>query len=130
MVTCVTPSNRLTVEMFIEWLHHFIDFAKPSAQKPVLMIVDNSMWHVSISAYQYCQKHFIKLHVLPPPTANRMHPLAQSLNKLLKKACQEEASRYLLSTPVNKITTRGLVRFYIISFNGINEPHLCARGFV
>lgn len=130
MVACVTSANRLTAKMFIEWLHHFNDFAKPSSHKPVLLIVDNSMWHVSISAYQYCQKHFIKLHVLPPHTAKRMHPLEQSLNKLLKKACQEEASRYLLDNPKTKITTHDLVRFYIKSFNKVNEAHLCAMGFV
>lgn len=130
MVACETPTKRLTSEMFIEWLHHFKDFAKPSAHKPVLLIVDNSMWHVSISAYKYCQKHFIKLHVLPPHTAKIMHPLEQSLNKLLRKACQEEASRYLLNNPENNITVRDLVRFCITSFNRANEAYLCAKGFV
>lgn len=130
MAACEMPSNRLTAEIFIEWLHHFKDFAKPSEQQPVMLIVDNSMWHVSISAYQYCQKHFIKLHVLPPHTAKRMHPLEQSLNKLLRKACQEEASRYLLNKPKNNVTVRNLVRFYITSYNKANQAYLCARGFV
>lgn len=130
MVACETPSNRLTAEIFIEWLHHFKDFAKPSAHKVVVLILDNSMWHVSISAYQYCQKHFIKIHVLPPHTAKRMHPLEQSLNKLLRKTCQEEASRYLLNNPEKTITVRDLVRFYITSFKAANEAHRCAKGFV
>lgn len=130
MVACETRSNRLTAEIFIEWLHHFKDFAKPSAHGPVLLIVDNSMWHVSITAYQYCQKHFINLHVLPPHTAKRMHPLEQSLNKLLRKACQEEASSYLLNNPENDITVHDLVRFYITSFYGANEAYLGAKGFV
>lgn len=130
MVACGTSSNRLTAEIFIEWLHHFKDFAKPSALKPVLLIVDNSMWHVSISAYRYCQKHFIKLHVLPPHTAKRMHPLEQSLNKVLRKACQEEATRYLLNNPDNNIAIRDYVQFYITSFNGANDAYHCAKGFV
>lgn len=134
MVACETRSNRLTAEIFIEWLHHFKDFAKPSAHGPVLLIVDNSMWHVSITAYQYCQKHFINLHVLPPHTAKRMHPLEQSLYKLLRKACQEEAGNYLLNNPDKVITIRDLVRFYVTSFYGANEAPRCAyvgaKGFV
>lgn len=56
MVASVSDSGWITEELFVDWLNHFKSFARPSADNPILLILDNHESHISLSVYNFCKK--------------------------------------------------------------------------
>lgn len=48
MIAAVSDSGWINENLFVDWLHHFISFAKPTLEKPILLILDNHESHVSL----------------------------------------------------------------------------------
>lgn len=40
----------ITEDLFITWLHHFISYAKPTKEQPVLLVTDNHKTHTTLAA--------------------------------------------------------------------------------
>lgn len=114
MAVCITESDDIDEKTFANWLRHFKDFAKPSAQKPVYLVMDNNSYHVSLDAYNYCQKHFIRLLVLPPHTWVRMYPLEVLFHDPVRLACQQYTENYAKENIFTNTTIEiaNVVRFY------------------
>lgn len=133
MTVCVTESDDIDEKDFANWLRHFKDFAKPSAQKPVYLVMDNNYYHICLDAYDYCQKHFIRLLVLPPHTWVRMYPLEILFHDPMKLACQLEADNYVKENIFSdaKIEIANIVRFYTKAFYVVRSSVTknCAQAF-
>lgn len=133
MTVCVTESDDIDEKTFANWLRHFKDFAKPSAQKPVYLVMDNNYYHVSLDAYDYCQKNFIRLLVLPPHTWVRMYPLEVLFHDPMRLACQQEAENYVKENIFTnaKIEIGNIVRFYTKACHKIKSSVAknCAQAF-
>lgn len=123
MTVCVTESGDIDEQTFANWLRHFKDYAKPSAQKPVFLVMDNNYYHASLDAYDYCQKHFIRLLVLPPHTWIRMYPLETLFHDPMRLACQQEAENYVKENIFTNasIEIANIVRFYTKAFYNIRS---------
>lgn len=133
MKVCVTESGDIDEKTFANWLRHFKDFAKPSSQKPVFLVMDNNCYHVSLDAYNYCQNHFIRLLVLPPHTWVRMYPLEVLFHDPMRLACQQEAENYVkenIFTNAN-IEIANIVRFYTKACYNVSSSMAknCAQAF-
>lgn len=72
MIAAVNDSSWINENLFVDWLHHFISFAKPTKEKPILLILDNHESHVSLDCYLLCRQNGIILLSLPPHTSHRM----------------------------------------------------------
>lgn len=133
MTVCVTESDDIDEEIFANWLRHFKDFAKPSAQKPVFLVMDNNYYHVSLDAYSYCQKHFIRLLVLPPHTWVRMYPLEVLFHDPMRLACQQDAENYVKENIFTNasIEIGNIVRFYTKASYNVRSSVVknCAQAF-
>ncbi|XP_074096377.1 uncharacterized protein LOC141525711 [Cotesia typhae] len=75
MVAAVSDSGWINENLFVEWLHHFISHAKPTSDKPILLILDNHESHISLESFLLCRQHGINLLSLPPHTSHRLQPL-------------------------------------------------------
>lgn len=84
MVACISDSGWINESIYIDWLQHFKGFAKPSADNPVLLVLDNHESHISLKAYEFCRKNFIHVLTLPPHTSHRMQPLDLTFHGPLK----------------------------------------------
>lgn len=91
-------------ELFIIWLKHFVKFAKPSADEPVLLILDNHYSHSSYAAYMFCRENFIVVVSIPPHTSHRMQPLDVAFYGPLKNAFRKECDLFMKSHAMQKIT--------------------------
>ncbi|RUS83590.1 hypothetical protein EGW08_008644 [Elysia chlorotica] len=52
-----------------------IKYSKPSAESPVLLLLDNHVSHLYIPAIDLCKENHITLLSLPPHTSHKMQPL-------------------------------------------------------
>ncbi|XP_045456865.1 MFS-type transporter clz9-like [Melitaea cinxia] len=59
MIAAVSDLDWINENLFVDWLHHFISNAKPSVEKPILLVLDNHESHVSLACYLLCRKNGI-----------------------------------------------------------------------
>lgn len=67
-------SGWMDRETFILYLKHFIKYARPTEENPVLLILDGHNSHTSLEAILLCRDNHITLLTLPPHTSQRMQP--------------------------------------------------------
>ncbi|XP_074041347.1 uncharacterized protein [Leptinotarsa decemlineata] len=90
-------------ELFVTWLIHFAKFAKPSADEPILIILDNHYSHVSLEAYKFCRENNIVILSIPPHTSHRMQPLDVAFYGPLKAAFRKGCDLFMKSNALQKI---------------------------
>ncbi|KAB0802144.1 hypothetical protein PPYR_04330 [Photinus pyralis] len=66
-------------KLFLEWLDFFIEHARPSKEKPVLLILDNHESHVSVAVIEKARVSGIKMLTFPPHTSHRLQPLDRTV---------------------------------------------------
>ena len=74
----------MTAENFLEFMKHFELHAKPTAEHPVLMILDNHSSHISIEVLEYAKDHHIIILSFPPHCSHALQPLDRSVFGPLK----------------------------------------------
>ena len=61
-------SGYMTTEVFLDWFDHFLEYAKPSKETPVLLIIDGHSSHTKNLAFaEKARNSFVTVLVLPPP---------------------------------------------------------------
>ncbi|XP_008182764.1 uncharacterized protein LOC100162937 [Acyrthosiphon pisum] len=68
-------SGWMTSDNFILHLNHFVKYAKPSVDNPILLILNNHASHTSLEAITFCRLHFITMLGFPPHTTHKLQPL-------------------------------------------------------
>ncbi|XP_055522501.1 uncharacterized protein LOC129716690 [Wyeomyia smithii] len=69
-------SGYMTAEIFNEWFNHFLEYVKPSEDKPALLIINGHASHTKNLAFtETARANFVKVLVLPPHTSNKLQPL-------------------------------------------------------
>ncbi|KAF0732193.1 Uncharacterized protein FWK35_00027240, partial [Aphis craccivora] len=68
-------TGYMTVELFIEWMNHFINYVKPSLTKKVLLLLDRHSSHKTVEALELAKKSGVVLLCLPPHCTHRLQPL-------------------------------------------------------
>ena len=68
-------SGGMNAENFVKWMEHLISHAKPSADDPLLLILDNHIKHMLIEAIQLAKNNQIIMTIFPPPTTNMLQLL-------------------------------------------------------
>lgn len=61
--------------VFLEWLRFFIDTVRPTAEKKVLLVMDNHESHKYLPALELASKNHVIFVSLAPHTTHRMQPL-------------------------------------------------------
>ncbi|GFN97112.1 tigger transposable element-derived protein [Plakobranchus ocellatus] len=69
----------MTSENFHQFLQHFERHAKPTASRPVLLILDNHASHCSEAVITFCKENHITLLSFPPHCSHEMKPLDVSV---------------------------------------------------
>ncbi|XP_041983266.1 uncharacterized protein LOC121736248 [Aricia agestis] len=61
--------------VFLQWLRFFIDTVRPTAEKKVLLVMDNHESHKYLPALELASKNHVIFVSLAPHTTHRMQPL-------------------------------------------------------
>lgn len=124
-----SENGWINENLFLEWLLHFKQHAKPSADEPVLLILDNHASHISLPVYEYCKRNNINMLSLPPHTSHRMQPLDVSFFGPLKNAYKKECDSFMKSHLAKKITPYDVASLVRKAFNNVASIGKGESGF-
>lgn len=99
-----TPSGWVNKDVFLKWFEFFIKHARPSAEYPVLLLMDNHESHISLDIIKMAKKHNVQLLTLPPHTSHKLQPLDKSVYGPLKRHYNNECNNWLSNHPGQRIT--------------------------
>jgi hypothetical protein len=96
----VQNNGWMTMELFKTYLEHFVEFVKPTRQKPVCLILDGHSSHTrSIYALDYATANGVIMLSLPPHTTHRLQPLDVCFFKPLQTFYDRFIDRWLRQHP-------------------------------
>ena len=81
----------MTSENFLLFMQHFVNYAKPSEEHKILLILDNHQSHV----IDYAKENNITLLSFPPHCSHEMQPLDKSVYGPMKAFFNQAADRWL-----------------------------------
>lgn len=90
--------------IFILWLRHFIKHTKPTADTPVLLILDNHNSHATLEACDLAKENHVVMLSIPPHSSHRLQPLDVAFYSPLKRAYNKECNLHIKSRNLEKIT--------------------------
>ena len=99
-----SPCGWITAELFAKWLEHFIEFAKPTVDKKVILVLDGHASHKTLEAIDICRDKEVVLIFLPPHTTHQMQPLDKTVYGPLKSNYNEECDRWMLKNLAQRIS--------------------------
>lgn len=124
-----SKNGWINSELFLQWLGHFRNYAKPSVTEPVLLVLDNHSSHISIAAFNFCKENNIHMVSLPPHTSDRLQPLDLTFFSPLKNALFREYELYLSSTGHQKITEYDIAELLNKAFMKVATMEKAVSGF-
>jgi len=85
------PSGWIQIDLFTKWFQHFINYVKPSASSPVLLILDGHASHTrNIEFIDLARANNVQLLSLPPHLTHKIQPLDRTFMGPFKKYFAEE----------------------------------------
>ena len=79
------PNGWIQTDIFTKWFDHFVHFIKPSADDPVMLIVDGHDSNTKNSDVEdKAKEHSVAIVSLPPHSKHEMQPLDVGFMKSLK----------------------------------------------
>lgn len=99
-VGAANPSGWSTEAIFVQFLEHFIKYAKPSTEEPHLLILDNHETHISINCVQKAKDAGVVLLTIPPHTSHKLQPLDRTVYGPFKLYYNHAMNEWM-STPGN-----------------------------
>lgn len=110
----ISDTGYINSELFLSWLKHFYSVVKPSADKPVLLLLDGHTTHSkNLEALLFAKEHGIILLQLPGHTTHRLQPLDVAFFKTLGLyyiQSQEKWLRQHYGKTISQFQVTGLLR--------------------
>lgn len=103
---CIGAANGsgwMQAEQFLQFLAHFIKFAKPTLDKKVLLIADNHDSHIQMAVIDFCRNNGIVLLSFPPHTSHKLQPLDRTVFGPFKKYFNDAADDWRKNNPGERL---------------------------
>ncbi|XP_031344824.1 uncharacterized protein LOC116171893 [Photinus pyralis] len=125
----VSESGFINTELFCQWLVHFKNCTKPSAENPILLILDNHSSHRDLQAIQYCRENHIDLLSLPPHASHKMQPLDVGFFGPLKNSYSRECDKWMTNNPGKVITQIQVAGLFNIAYTTVANIQKAENSF-
>lgn len=90
------PSGWVQTNIFTKWFEHFIATTKPSAESPVLLVLDGHATHKrNIDVINLARSNHVTIICIPPHSSHKMQPLDKTFMGPLKSFYSEEVRTFL-----------------------------------
>lgn len=123
-------SGWITKETFVVWFKKFVAFSHPSAEKPVLLILDGHSSHVkSIELINAARENHVILLCFPPHTTHRLQPLDVSLMAPLSAFYEQEVRKWLINHPGRAVTIYQIGHLFRDAYLRAAIPQTAIKGF-
>lgn len=103
-IPLATKSGWMTADLFLISLKHFVSQITCSPEKPILLILDNHISHISWPVVKYCKEVGIVLFTLPPHTSHVTQPLDRGLFGPMKGDLKHAHSDWMRLHPGKRIS--------------------------
>jgi len=95
-VAACHSSGCIQTDIFTKWFDRFVPFIKPSADDPVLLIVDGHYSNTkNLDVVDKAREHSVAIVSLPPHFRHKMHPLDVGFMKSLQHVRHKKLKRGL-----------------------------------
>lgn len=102
-VGAATMSGWTDSDIFIQWLKHFVAHAKPTPEKPAILLLDGHASHKTLDAVEFCRSNNIALLSFPPHTTHKLQPLDLSFFGPLKTFYNSACDNWMAVHPGKRI---------------------------
>ncbi|KAJ8965879.1 hypothetical protein NQ314_003859 [Rhamnusium bicolor] len=100
----VTDSGYMNSLRFVDYLEHSRKYTNPTADSPILLMLDNHISHNSLQAITYAKNNNILLLSLPPHSSHRTRPLDRHFFRPLKAYYDDLCDNWTTSNPGEVVT--------------------------
>jgi len=101
----VHPSGWMQSDIFLQWFEHFVRQSHPTADSPVLLILDGHKTHTTnLAVINMAREQHVSLLCLPPHCSHRLQPLDVTFMKPLNAFYVQEIECWLLNHPGRVVT--------------------------
>ncbi|XP_053614281.1 uncharacterized protein LOC128677443 [Plodia interpunctella] len=121
-VGMVSDSSFINSDLYLDWLTHFKDHAKPTKDQPILLILDNHVSHCTLKAVDFYRANNIIALTLPPHSSHKMQPLDRGFHGALKKFYSSECEKWLRNHPGRAITVYQMASIFAAAFYQAATP--------
>lgn len=131
------PSGWIQNHIFTMWFEHFIKYTSPSANNPVLLILDGHSTHTrNLEIIEKARENHIQIVCLPPHSSHKMQPLdvafmgpfksyySSEIQTFLKNVTQEDRNRNN-----DLITPFRVARLFGNAYNKAATMEISMNGF-
>ena len=125
----VDPSGWMTKQNFPRVLEHIVSNVRCSQEKPILLIMDNHVSHLSVEAINYAKDNGIVLFTMPPHTSMRLQPLDVSVYGPFKTFLNQEMSAWMVQHPGRAATIYDVPELACKAWDRAATPTNVKSGF-
>lgn len=112
------------------WFPHFLKYAKPSKEDPILLIFDGHATHTkNLQLVERARSNNVHIIVIPPHTSHRMQPLDVAFMLPLTTYYEQETKNYLISNPGKVVTLHDLAELFGNAFKRAATTQTALNGF-
>lgn len=113
--TC-TPTGWTSGEIFLSWMHFFVEQVRPTADKKVLLLLDNHESHKYYPALEYATMNNVVIVSLAPHTTHKMQPMDVAVYGPFKTHFEREVNTFQKTYPGRIINQYDIARLLAPAF--------------
>ena len=119
----------MTEDHFIRYLKHFKTHAKPSKERPIVLLSDNHDSHLSREALEYCKQNGETVLSFPAQCEHKLQSLDVSVCGPLKTYANHACDAWVTKHPGHTMTIYGVLVIVISSLHLAASPGTIKVGF-
>lgn len=125
----VSDTSYINNALFVDWLSHFKDHARPSKDNPVLLILDNHTSHCTLEAVNFFRANHIHALTIPPHSSHKTQPLDRCIHNSLKIFYASECEKWMRNHPGRVITVYQIAQILTPAYLKAATPANAIQSF-
>ncbi|KAK9694400.1 DDE superfamily endonuclease [Popillia japonica] len=123
------PNGWMNAELFLKWVHLFVKYSNPTAENPVLFILDGDASHKDLDVIEFARNNHIHMLSTPLYTTHKLQPLDRTFMKPFKSAYNDACASWMRSYPDVRISEYEIAGFASSAFTRVSRMDIAISGY-
>lgn len=123
------PSGWMQESHFLEFLKHFHNHAKSSAERPCLLLLDNHGSHLSIDGLNFSKQNGIVMLSFHPHCSHKLQPLDRTVFGPFKRYVNTTCDAWILNNPGKTMSIYDIPSVVCTAYPSAFTPQNIQSGF-